>query len=459
MEIIRTQPINRSAQGVQAFVGRCEYNGEPSIYKYSRNIDYVIDLEYDAWSSLTALKLPHFCEIFGKEVVSMKKKTCIFMKFIPYESLSQFIMDEKSHPKAMLTSVYQILATIAAYQEIYNITHYDLHADNVMMNHTDKDIHVYKFPDGEIFTFETFGWCPVIIDLGMAYLPNSPLRGTIAFSNCGFTPFCSDKLVDARLLLATVTNDITNRRSKKKRKYKAKSTMGEELIGSFKKALKTIFSKIPMRDNGWFKDSTFTNARQHIISYLPVNLVDMRYSSVFDPYTIEWALEIILSKVILPLRQTVLPKDTNLKKEFTLFFVEWLVVEDSLRNGTKELEFLKDILDMSPKSVATKYSKIKNIPELTKRLGLMIDGIEEALYVCQTNINAKKTKIYNKLPVNTTRDVLRQLPSIPVKYQTSQKIAFFDIDDPSKNSEVTLTTSQVEDLITGKINISSFFAV
>lgn len=454
MEIIRTQPINRSAQGVQSFVGKCTYDGKSVIYKYSRHIDYIIDLEYDTWSMLNSLDLPHFCEIFGKEVVSKQHKTCIFMKYIPHDSLSQFILDEKCHPKAMLTSVYQVLIAIAIYTEKHNITHYDLHSDNVMMDHTDHDVHVYLFGDGETFAYETFGWCPVIIDLGMAYLPNSPLRGTLAFSNCGFTPFCFDALVDARLLLSTAISDLKSRKSKKKRKYKSKSTFGGDLIKSFEKSAKGIFSKVPIQENGWFKDKTFANARNRIVDGLPINQVDMRLSSIFDPFTIEWPLEIILSKIILPLRKKVLPTDTNLRREFTLFFAEWIVVEDMLRNGTKELGFLKDLIDLSPKAMKSKYPRVKNLTELTSHLNLMIGGIEEVLFACQNEINNKKVKLYSKLPVKTTRDVIRKLPTIPIKYTTNQKIKVFNVDDPSKSAEFKLTFDQAtrlnDNLITWK---------
>ncbi len=425
--MIKTRPITRSSQGVQAFVGMCEYLGEEAVYKYSRQIDYVIELEYSTTRALESLKLPHFSKVLGMRTKE-DGRPCLFMKYIPHGSLAQFILRPETPRCAILPQIYQSLAAICMYTEILGITHYDPHSDNVMMDKTPYDIHAYKFPDGEVYAFNTHGWCPVIIDMGLSYLPGSPTMAPISFSHHGFTPFCADKLVDTRLLLRSALNDMDDCPGTK-----------PKMFAAYRKAFNKIFNGLDMDECGWFPSDTFCDVKLAISQGLPLEKSGVRASSIFDEYTLEYTLEILLSEMVPPFRY----REATLEKDFMLFYAEWIEIENTIRNGRKELQFLKDVL-----------AGRRCGEKLKHHLNRVIMGIENLMVGVANNTEEKRRSIYKKLSVSQPRDVLRMLPIQKPKYTKGARIKLFD---GTKTYEVVLTDAQAKRLKRGDISVDMLF--
>lgn len=64
--------------------------------------------------------------------------------------------------------IFQIIIALAQIQNIYNMTHNDLHTNNIMWSKTDKEFLYYKSVNGQIYKVPTYGKVFRIIDFGRA---------------------------------------------------------------------------------------------------------------------------------------------------------------------------------------------------------------------------------------------------------------------------------------------------
>ena len=64
--------------------------------------------------------------------------------------------------------LFQIIIALIQIQEIYNMTHNDLHTNNVLWSRTDKEFLYYKTSSGQIYKVPTYGKIFRIIDFGRA---------------------------------------------------------------------------------------------------------------------------------------------------------------------------------------------------------------------------------------------------------------------------------------------------
>lgn len=76
-------------------------------------------------------------------------------------------------------ALMQVILTLLAYQKAFGLTHNDLHTNNIMYVHTDRDELTYRF-EGRVYKVPTFGRIYKIIDFG---------RGIYTFQQ---HVFCSD---------------------------------------------------------------------------------------------------------------------------------------------------------------------------------------------------------------------------------------------------------------------------
>jgi serine/threonine protein kinase len=84
-------------------------------------------------------------------------------------------MDVEQATAAMM----QVIMTLIAYQKAFKFTHNDLHTNNIMWNHTDREYLYYKY-DNQTYCVPTYGRIYKIIDFG---------RGIYTFQE---KLFCSD---------------------------------------------------------------------------------------------------------------------------------------------------------------------------------------------------------------------------------------------------------------------------
>lgn len=91
----------------------------------------------------------------------------LLLEYVSPHSFDDFC---KYADKALLNSlILGILCGLGIAQKHLNFTHYDLHIDNILIKECEPEaVFMYKI-DGNSFVVPTFGFFPVIIDMGLSY--------------------------------------------------------------------------------------------------------------------------------------------------------------------------------------------------------------------------------------------------------------------------------------------------
>lgn len=444
------QPINEKDQGMQGEVFRCMWKGEASIMKKSKHVDFVLELEEEAWTLLKTLNCVHFCEVLDRiPVTPGSQRYCLFFKEITNnlckrDSLANLIFERQHHPNALLNCVRQTLAAMVMFESL-GITHYDLHADNVMITDAPYDIHVYKFGD-DLIPIRTYGLAPVIIDFGLAHLPDFRYNASSVFAMDGFTTYMSDPFVDSRLLLLTSTKELGDlvTGSKQKSQYST--------IDQFNKKVELIFKDLKLERNGWFqKEGMFPNIMGELGDQFPLSIQNIK-KGVFKDENICWILELLQHEVTIPVLQYKLDVPP-FNKTLVKLVVKWkMFVEPVIRNTFEEQLFFKDLVAMPSEpsiddyvKMNHRYPKIKNIKmlrRLTKTLG---DAFSNFIY--EKSIEAKliKDRLYSTIPYKSTKDILLALPSKPIKYH--EHMSMIVMDPKSPNHKTIMLSKRIASML------------
>lgn len=498
---LQLSDIDEKEQGAQGFVQKCVWENKSAVMKTSNHIDFVIELEEEVWQNLKIFDNIHFCKVLAKMPVSPgEKRFRLFFEEIKHnetdkslchkkkiqktsrnDSLAQLIYDAKHKPFALINCINQTLAAITMFETV-GITHYDLHADNVMIRNTDYDVHVYKL-NKSIVSIKTYGISPVIIDFGMAYVPNNRYNATCMFSNSGFTTFIPDQLVDARLLLTTAIKDLvysiknlktislpTTTKIRTARpvssaakifKHDSKISSGSSgtkssdivnLVERYIKKIKLMFIPLKLQDNGWFHDNCFSNIIDDIVDSVPKILLK-RKSGIFKKNNFEWTLELMQHEIALPLKLDGKRSLHSFNEAILLFASEWVFVEQIIRNTKEEQLFLKELVSMDDDTdiksftkIRHRYPKIQNLKRLKSTIKNASMIFKEILIDKKLKIETKKNKMYSKLPFQTTEDILTSLPKPPIKYEEGMKLHFIDI------SKANSFTTTIDDMMAENLN-------
>jgi len=503
---MRITNIEESDQGAQGYIKKYVLNNQPVVIKFSNHIDFVLELEEEVWERLKLFNSIHFCKVFSKTSINPgeRRYQLVFKEITHYEpknsislrnrsnkednstiknkndSLANLLYDAKHKVVALMNCLNQTLAAIIMYQNL-GITHYDLHVDNVMITNTEYDVHVYKL-ENNIIAIKTFGLSPVIIDFGMAYVPNNRYNATCMFANNGFTTFMPDHHVDARLLLVTALKDLEyivkdykknnqNRISKSRLKDSANTSSSRSCDFSTKvrlrsevikiselyiKKIKSIYGNLKIQENGWFYDNCFNNIINEIVNMMP-KILNQQKGGVFKKNNLDWTFELLQHEIQLPLKSQ--KEQAHLKqlvaelsKVILLFAAEWVYVEQIIRNTKEEQLFLKDLVSMdeSLKSYCImkhRYPKIKNLKKLKTYCKTSSEIFSHLLNNYKKKIEVKKSLIYSKMPYQTTEDILISLPKQSIKYEKDMKLNFIDTSGLQKSFNLT-----INDIMASKLN-------
>lgn len=498
---LQLSDIDEKEQGAQGFVQKCVWKNKSAVMKTSNHIDFVIELEEEVWQNLKRLNSIHYCKVLAKTPVSPgERRFCLFFEEIKHneteislhykkkiqktsrnDSLAQLIYDAKHKPYALINCINQTLAAIAMFETL-GITHYDLHADNVMITNTEYDVHVYKL-NKNIVSIKTYGISPVIIDFGMAYLPNNRYNATCMFSNSGFTTFIPDQLVDARLLLTTAIKDLVYSIKNLKKttisfptatkirrahsgsvsltSNSSKVSLGSSgtkssdivnLVERYIKKIKLMFVPLKLQDNGWFHDNCFSNIIDDIVNSVPKILLK-RKSGIFKKNNFEWTLELMQHEITLPLKLDGKSTVGSFNEAILLFASEWVFVEQIIRNTKEEQLFLKELVSMDEEiksftKMRHRYPKIQNLNRLKNTIKNASIIFKEILIDKKMKIETKKKNMYSKLSFQTTEDILTSLPKPPIKYEDGMKLHFIDISKTHANS----FTTTIDDAMARNLN-------
>jgi len=437
-------PINENDQGAQGSVYKCVWKNQPAIMKMSNHIDFVLELEEEAWNRLKTLNCLHFCEVFEKIPLKPgERRYCLFYKEITNnsrnDSLANLIFEQNHHPNAILNCVRQTLAAIAMFEKL-GITHYDLHADNVMVADTQYDVHVYKFGD-KIVPIRTYGLAPVIIDFGLAYIPNNRYNATCVFAKDGFTTFMSDSIVDSRLFLMTAIKEL--KELVKSFRMRTRSVFNSQykntciVIEKFIMKAELIFTSLKLQQNGWYKkENMFPNIIEDLIAQLPQTLRNTE-RGIFKYNNFNWIIELLQHEITIPIqyKQT----DASFSKATCEFAIDWKrYVEPIIRNTHEEQFFFKDLVsiphdadDTVYKTMKSRYPKIKIIKRLRKHIKNMGDAFNNFLFEKRCEADRIKKDLYAKLLYKSTQDILYILPSMPNKYIEGMTMLVMDPASPN----------------------------
>lgn len=444
-------PINERDQGVQGAVFKCMWKDKPAIMKMSNHIDFVLELEEEAWNRLKRLNCVHFCEVFERLPLKPgERRYCLFYKEITNnsrnDSINNLIYEQAHHPNAILNCVRQTLAAMVMFEEL-GITHYDLHGDNVMVTDTPYDVHVYKFGN-QLIPIRTYGLAPVIIDFGLAYIPNSRYNAPCVFAKEGFTTYMSDPIVDSRLLLMTTINELKDLvrsfRARTRRVFNAQYKDACVVIERFIKKVELIFTPLRLQKNGWFKEENmFPNIVDALIEEIPQSLQNTD-RGVFKLENVDWVIELLQHEITLPVTQYK-PDTPSFGNAMCRLAIDWKqFVEPVIRNTREEQLFFKELVSIPRDAEAGvyttmkhRYPKIKNIKRLRKQAGVMGDSFNNFLYEKQQEAEGIKARMYAKIPYRRTQDILSALPSMPNKYNEGMTLLVMDPTSPN-HKEVIL---------------------
>ncbi len=118
---------------------------------------------------------------------------------------------KKGEKQLINSQIIGVLAGLAISQKHLKFTHYDLHLDNVLIRECEKDaIFVYRINDYS-FSLQTYGFYPVIIDMGSSYDKNvegKTMNISVANYDKGLQSNMYDPLNDLHHFLISALYDV-----------------------------------------------------------------------------------------------------------------------------------------------------------------------------------------------------------------------------------------------------------
>ena len=182
--------------GKQGLVGILTSKKNPDkqyVFKISQYINYLIQHESNVMKGLNqiALYCPHFCRTYGtiKSKINPKaektanpfelntkysiEKEVLLCEYLDksYKLCTYIRATKKINESILYTTIKQVLLALTIAQKKKQLSHYDLHSNNIMMRKCDKDnVFLYVLDDDNQFCVPSFGHYPVIIDFGFLTL-------------------------------------------------------------------------------------------------------------------------------------------------------------------------------------------------------------------------------------------------------------------------------------------------
>jgi len=481
---LRPVKNNKTTQGVVYKCNIIEYcmNCDPktvkTVVKTSKHIDFVLENEVEVWKRVSVFNSPHFAKVIktvpvakrenrlvvffeeintssenGKYIsgsykrynkhrnsASLKTQRCI--------SLSELLQSPDKHPSAVLNCVRQTLAAVIMYETV-GITHYDLHADNVMIRNTPYDIHVYKIND-IIIPIMTFGIAPVIIDFGLSHVDNGNWAAINSFSYQGVSTFYKDPIIDCILLLITVKNHMEFHNSWIVSNYIAEM----EAYCKYIKSTTDWFAKLPVDNNGWFAKHTFPDTTYDLLQSFP----PVEYG-IFSTKNIGFVIELLQYSIKVPITK-VESTTTTFKQSLLRLCVLWIdTVEPVIKNIHFEKMLFKDLVSLIAKhefnvdcyiseikKLKRKYKNILNFHQLISSVRLLRNIFSNKIYKSSVIVKNIKKRLYEKVVHKSTLDFLKEVPFVNYMIIPGMTVLIQDIVE-KKQHNFTITKSQ-----TTKIN-------
>jgi tRNA A-37 threonylcarbamoyl transferase component Bud32 len=412
---------SKMSSGSQSYIKFVNFQGERAVAKWSKRIDYVVELEHQVLNKLKKMRSPHYVEPLALKRYTSQSVTVpkLIMKRVEGPSFYEFI--KKSYGRDNATRVIKNMAymTLCACELMrlkYGIVHNDLHTSNVIITKTEYDAHVYAFPDGTRIELETYGYCPVIIDFGYAYAENCKMLAPLSFSDIGYSTFTQDALADARILLSRVANGM--------RKYAPKSDV---CATEFVALTRAQFGALKL-NKGWFPSQSFDDVLLALIETVKDD--DRVYSNVFNP-----DLEYIEDVLTLFTGQMTYTTDiatdiaTNISDAAKLAFQKFATIVSryepfkALIRSRHQLSFIKELFSFKRARLIKKYN-VDIVPICTTAM-TAVNALQPVVFSVLRGISLAKRQSYQQLTINTTMDIL---PKESAPRRDGVKIRTIDVE-------------------------------
>lgn len=196
------------------------FNNQRIMEKTSQEkYDHSIELEIAALSRISQYNIPHIVEL--KSIKEYHDYNSLILERVEGDTLAAFFQRQvtfdpsdtvvrinqllKDDYWSKINLVFRTLLIVDMMYELTGITHDDLHPGNVLVRETKQDIAIYTYK-GRHHVFKTYGYEPVIIDFGMAYVPETKtMLKSSKLVQIGILPYVPDSLMDSWRLLYYTT--------------------------------------------------------------------------------------------------------------------------------------------------------------------------------------------------------------------------------------------------------------
>lgn len=227
-----------------AVIDLCALDAAPALVSHA----------YDTVFASTRLLSRH---LVPKTAVKAPIDICCMTYFAKAKKVTECVSTLSPHVLASVAR--QTLHAMATAHVSTSLTHYDLHANNVMVDKCDPDI-VIMF-DGPVATLvPTHGALARVIDFGFAWCDNlygEPVTGAVEFQDKGFMPQ-PDPYADMRVFLSSLASEVCDRVNREN------LTTHAEVANTLERLCDHLCtSEQVSRKNGWLKLCT---------NYLPTKL-------------------------------------------------------------------------------------------------------------------------------------------------------------------------------------------
>ncbi len=306
--------------GKQGILGIISPENDPDtryVFKISQYFNYTCRQEYEIMKDLetTGKYCDYFCKAVGlyKGRVSpsfrnsdnpfkIGDKTGIEVDVLLMEYIDnarkfcRYIKNPKVEDEVNFSIIKQTMFAMKMAQNDVQLTHYDLHSNNVLITEIDPNIvFAYIMENGDTYVVPSYGFMPIVIDFGFSYskgMEGRPLYGALAHTNVGFMSSCYDDCGDSKLFLSTISWELDANR-------------GRTLHKDFRKDCKYLLKGLEIdMSSGWDKTEKDMSASDYLLSLIDE---DGKKSRFFDECG-HFAVDILQYLITLPLRPRNVPE-------------------------------------------------------------------------------------------------------------------------------------------------------
>lgn len=470
--------------GKQGLVGLMTGKEDKSlvyVFKVSQYINYLVQHELTVMNSLNEIAdyCPNFCRSVGAIIghvdptkrkegnpFECESKYQIEKEILLTEYLDRsykfynYIISDKILEDSLYSTVKQVLLGISIAQKQKRFSHYDLHSNNIMMKRCKRDlVFLYVLDESNQFCVATRGCYPVVIDFGFSYtgdMNGEPLWQTLNHTEVGFLSDRFDPIVDAKLFLVTVSDEI----------HEAKKSKKSRML---KNITKNIYGRLPIDwDSGWDND-TDKCATDYVLKKLSKY---GKVSILFREYEY-YCMDLIQSLIVIPLEKQ---KTKGVEIPFLAFLKEFTKIEKEIGTPFYCLYILKGIVD-SARTVRMDYTNpetrehavgffrhsiLERIDSIARycqpkdvhyermlcSLFCLAKGVEGILYEAMKKRMVAKEAMYKKVPLQTPEEIVAAIDiNIGDNYEFNEKTTVLVIDNIKKTCyPLELTQQQKADI-------------